>query len=159
MDPETCRETSGAALAPGEPAACPFHDGPRTLDLLLAELCREPVDLLDLALELRSEMAARADAERCLRLLFELRARLDGRRHLALYRVRRWLRRSIRVELRSGPSAAWQVRPLPAGCARLDELVNSCLASLALDSEDWPFLAQVRFVFVAVPQDARAGGL
>ncbi|MBA4136116.1 MAG: hypothetical protein C0518_02225 [Opitutus sp.] len=129
-----------ASIAP----LCPFHDGAATLDGLLAELGVGECELFDLALDLRSLLADGRDAEACLVQLFRLRACLDGRHYLAFYRVRRWVQRRIVAQVRPDRTAPWITRELPLDAARLDELVNSCLASLDLAG---PALPRVRFTF------------
>lgn len=124
---------------------CPFHDGIATLDLLLAELDPRDDALFDAVLDLRS-LATGRDAATCLAQLFKVRALLDGRHYLAFYRVRCWAQRTFRVEVRSHRGEATLLRELPRDGARLDEIVNSSLACLALNGEI-PAGAQVRFVF------------
>ena len=137
-----------AARPPGHTVSCPFHDGPQTLDLLLGELRHDSPELLDLALELRTAMTTGADAERCIHLLFVLRARLAGRHHLAFYRVRTWMQRRIVVEVRPDRASPWRACALPLDCARIDELRNRCLATLATDdASSWPPTAHCRLRF------------
>ncbi len=141
------RDSSIAALTSERSIACPFHDGPQTLDLLLADLRNDAPGLVDLALELRSAMTARADADRCIDLLLTLRARLDGRHHLAFYRVRTWLRRNIVAEVRPDRATPWRTCDLPLDCARYDELINRCLATLVEHEHGWPPTATFRLRF------------
>ena len=128
---------------------CPFHDGAATLDLLLAELDPNDTELFDAALDLRSLCTAQRDATACVRQLFRVRALLDGRHYLAFYRVRCWARRVLRIETRSHGAHPWIVDELPLNCARVDELVNRALASIAgtgAASDN----AQVRFTFATL---------
>ncbi len=139
--------SSAPAVATAARAAgvCVFHDGVATLDLLLAEL--DPADhaLFDAALDLRS-LAAGNDAAACVAQLFRVRTLLDGRHHLAFYRVRCWARRTFRIEVRAYRGAPVHSQSFPLDGARLDEVVNSSLACLARDGE-LPALARVNFVF------------
>lgn len=141
------RDPSWAAAAGERPVACPFHDGPQTVDLLLAELRQEPTALVDLALELRHALTARTDAEHCIRLLFLLRQHLEGRHHLAFYRLRCWVRRLLVAEVRPDRTTPWRSCPLPLDCARYDELRNRCLASLAAGEGRWPSAGYFRLRF------------
>ncbi|MBK8478889.1 MAG: hypothetical protein IPL39_22160 [Opitutaceae bacterium] len=141
------RDPSVVALTSDRAIECPFHDGPQTLDLLLADLRHGAPGLVDLALELRSAMTARADADRCIDLLLTLRARLDGRHHLAFYRVRTWLRRNIVAEVRPDRATPWRTCDLPLDCARYDELMNRCLATLVEHEHGWPPTATFRLRF------------
>jgi hypothetical protein len=75
---------------------------------------------------------------------------LDGRCYLAFYRVRRWARRVLRVQVRSGRGAVWISRELPSDAARVDEIVNTALAA-ASHSGSIPATAQARFVFAVKP--------
>lgn len=127
-------------------AGCLFHDGVATLDLFLAELDPRDTALFDAALDLRSLCAAGADASACVHQLFRVRALLDERHYLAYYRVRCWARRTLRVEVRTGRGAPWISHPLPLNGARLDEVINASLASLAGDDGTIPASAHVRFV-------------
>lgn len=146
MGPPPSRDPAPAP--PGKtPFACPFHDGPQTLDLLLAELRHTSPELLDLALELRSALTAGVDAEACIQLLFTLRGRLAGRHHLAFYRVRAWVRRRLVAEVRPDRASSWRPCPLPLDCARQEELVNRCLATLAAGPHGWPPTATFRLRF------------
>lgn len=124
---------------------CPFHDGPATLDLLLAELDPSEHGLFDAVLDLRS-LAAGHDAAACLAQLFKVRSLLAGRHYLAFYRVRCWARRTFRIEVRSHRGETALVRELPLDCARFGELINSCLACLATRG-DIPAGTHVRCVF------------
>lgn len=146
---------SAPTLTLANSAGCPFHDGAATLDGLMAEIAHErEAALLDLALDLRSLMAEGRDAQACLAQLFTLRARLDGRHYLAFYRVRRWVQRRIVAQVRPDRTSPWMTRELPLDAARLDELVNSSLATLELEHAALP---QVRFAFRAgVPVAAPA---
>lgn len=153
------RDPTVAATALERTVACPFHDGPQTVDLLLAELRTDCIELLDLALELRTSMTARTDAADGLQLLFQLRHRLGGRHHLAFYRVRCWVRRLIVAEVRPDRGSPWLRSPLPLDCARYDELRNRCLATLAGTDGRWPFCAQFRVRFLDRDEaDTGAGG-
>lgn len=125
---------------------CPFHDGAATLDGLLAELDPRDAALFDAALDLRSALSEGQDATAALQRLFRLRSFLGGRHHLAFYRVRHWIRRRIVAQVRAGRTAAWTEVALPLDAARFDELVNTCLATIALDGE-LPAGAHVRFAF------------
>lgn len=125
---------------------CPFHDGAATLDGLLAELDPRDAALFDAALDLRSALSDGPDANAALHQLFRLRAALDGQHHLAFYRVRHWVRRRIVAQVRTGRTAPWTEVALPLDAARFDELVNTCLATVARDG-DLPAGAQVRFAF------------
>lgn len=137
---------SRAAARASAPAnLCPFHDGPATLDLLLAELDPQDRDLFDAVLDLRS-LAASADAAACVAQLFHVRALLAGRHYLAFYRVRCWARRAFRIEIRPNRAAPALVHAFPLDGGRLDEVVNSALAPLATDGT-LPAGAHVRFVF------------
>lgn len=147
MGPSPFRDPSLAALPHERAVACPFHDGPQTLDLLLAELRGDAPELIDLALELRSAMTARVDADRCVHLLLALRARLAGRHHLAFYRVRTWLRRHLIAEVRPDRATPWRTCELPLDCARYDEMINRCLATLAAGTHHWPATALLRLRF------------
>lgn len=141
------RDPLRGADFPAPAVSCPFHDGPQTLDLLLAELRHDSPDLLDSALELRSAMTAGTDPDACIHLLLALRSRLAGRHHLAFYRVRTWLQRRIVAEVRTDRAAPWIACPLPLDCARYEELVNRCLAGLAQSSLGWPTTACLRLRF------------
>lgn len=133
------------ALRAASPELCLFHNGLATLDLFLAELDPRDHALFDAALDLRS-IAASADAAACIEQLFRVRALLDGRHHLAFYRVRCWARRTFRIEVRAQRGAAATVSDFPLDGGRLDEVVNSALAAVAQDGE-LPAGAHVRFVF------------
>ncbi|HLP00438.1 MAG TPA: hypothetical protein VK163_00330 [Opitutaceae bacterium] len=158
MNNPPLRDSAAYPSPPATPVACPFHDGPETLDLLLAELRHSDPSLIDLTLELRSAMTTQADADRCLHLLFTLRSALDGRHHLAFFRVRVWVRRRIVARVRAGRTSPWQLVTLPLDCARYDELVNRCLAALADGTHGWPTTAALEFAFGELPvfSDARA---
>ncbi len=134
-----------AALRAASPELCLFHNGLSTLDLFLAELDPSDRALFDAALDLRS-LAAGRDAATCVAQLFRVRALLDGRHHLAFYRVRCWARRAFRIEVRAHRGAAVTVCDFPLDGARLDEVVNSSLAAVA-ENGDLPASAYVRFVF------------
>ena len=127
---------------------CPFFDGPLSLDLLLAELGPDEAEALDLGLDLRSALAARVDAEACVRLALELRRTLDGAHYLAFYRVRLWLQRLIQVNVRAWRGDAWKGYGLPLNSARVDEIENVCRCAWATETP-WgdPQWAQVRFDF------------
>lgn len=133
------------ALRAASPELCLFHNGLATLDLFLAELDPRDSALFDAALDLRS-LAAGADAAACIEQLFRVRALLDGRHHLAFYRVRCWARRTFCIEVRASRGAPALIRDLPLDGGRLDEVVNSALAAVAQDGE-LPAAAYVRFVF------------
>lgn len=137
------------------PMLCPFHDGAPTLDLFLAELAPQDAELFDAALDLRSLFTAREDAQTCLQQLFRVRRLLAGRHYLAFYRVRRWAHRVIQMEVRAGRGAPWHRRELPLNCARIDEAINTGLASLAED-DVFPAGAHVRFVFAPADDAASA---
>lgn len=139
-----------SALAPVATATCPFHAGPATLDLLLAELDPRDRELFDAALDLRSLFAAEADAAACIAQLFHVRALLGDRHYLAFYRVRCWARRAIRVEVRADRRNPWEPRTLPLDVARMGELVNAALATLASlsPSGEIPAAAHLRFAFI-----------
>jgi hypothetical protein len=131
------------------PARCPFHDGPATLDGLLAELGPDESDALDAALDLRSAVAAGQDAAACVALALRLRHALDGAHYLAFYRVRQWLQRVIAVQVRAWRGAEWMTVRLPLNSARLGEIQNACVAEWSRQHPDVPAdLAQVRFVFL-----------
>ena len=139
-----------ATLAPAPVAAqsvCLFHDGLATLDLLLAELDSAELELFDAVLDLRS-LAAGADATACVAQLFQVRTLLAGRHYLAFYRVRCWARRTFRIEVQAHRGLAPQVHDFPLDAARLDEVTNSVLATVAHRGE-LPAAARVRFVFAA----------
>src|SRR5690606_16387342 len=108
---------------------CPFFDGPLSLDLLLGELGTEDAQALDLALDLRSTIAAGADAGACVDLALRLRRALDGRHYLAFYRVRLWLQRLIVVQVRAWRGDDWKSYPLPLNSARIDEIKNACCST------------------------------
>ena len=138
-------------------SGCPFHDGPPTLDALLAELGCDDLQALDLALDLRCALSAGRDAEGCVRLALDLRHALDGAHYLAFYRVRHWLRRIIAVQVRAW-RGSWQTFPLPLNSARPDEIENACLAAWAAEhGEAGTALTEVRYVFLAAaPRPIRA---
>lgn len=127
---------------------CPFHDGAATLDGLLAELDPRDAALFDAALDLRSALSDGHDATAALQRLFRLRALLGGRHYLAFYRVRRWINRLVVAHVRPGRAAPWRTVELPLDAARLDELTNTCLATLAIDGE-LSAGAHIRFDFRA----------
>lgn len=133
------------SLPATSPGVCLFHDGLATLDGLLAALDPAERDLFDAALDLRSFATAR-DARACAEQLFRVRALLDGRHYLAFYRVRCWARRAFRVEICQHRGDLIARREFPLDGGRLDEVVNSALASVATDGE-LPPAARVRFVF------------
>ncbi len=149
MGYSSSRDPCSATAPSAPPVACPFHDGPETLDLLLAELRQADSAAVDCALELRHAATVQTDADHCLHLLFALRRLLDGRQHLAFYRVRCWMRRLLVAELRPDRLTNWQPCPLPLDCARYDELVNRCLATLADEVGNWPPTAELRLRFVS----------
>ncbi len=132
------------------PARCPFHDGPATLDALLAELTPAEIDALDLALDLRSAIAVERDAGAAVQTALRLRHALDGTHYLAFYRVRQWLQRIIVAQVRAWRGAEWRTYALPLNSARREEIENACLAAWStenpgLDVES----AQVRFAFAS----------
>jgi hypothetical protein len=133
-----------AARPAASPGLCLFHDGLATLDLFLAELDPSDRMLFDAALDLRS-LASSRDAAACVEQLFRVRALLDGRHYLAFYRVRCWARRAFRIEVRAHRGATITVRDFPLDGGRLDEVVNTALAAIAIDGE-LPAGAHVRFV-------------
>jgi hypothetical protein len=134
------------ASAPAALARCPFHDGLVTLDLLLAEIDSGETALFDAALDLRSLCAARSDPAACVEQLFRVRGLLGGRHYLAFYRVRCWAHRAIRIEVRTGRGSPWMAQPFPRDSARLDEVINAALASLATPDGAIPSSAYARFV-------------
>lgn len=149
-------ESQSQLISPvGTVARCPFRDGPSTLDFLLAELSRAGSPALDLALDLRSAVLARADPEHCVRLGLQLRQALDGTHYLAFYRVRLWLQRVIFVQVRGQRGEPWSTFSLPLNSARVAEIENACCAAWALEephrSLEW---AQMRFVFRPLEQPA-----
>ena len=154
MNDPLFRATIPASAATAHQPVCPFHDGPETLDILLAEIPAAESAVLDLALELRQAMTDGRDAEHCLRLLFALRAALDGRYHLAFYRVRCWLRRRLIGEVRLDRGSPWHPCPLPLDCARFDELANRCIAAVAGATGFWPATARLRLRFATAPSPA-----
>lgn len=127
---------------------CPFHDGVATLDAFLAELDPGDTTLFDAALDLRLLAAGGADAGNCVAQLFRVRSLIGGRHYLAYYRVRCWARRALRIDVRSHRNARWESCPFPLDSARLDEVVNGALASLATAGAV-PATAQLRFAFAA----------
>lgn len=141
----THTSSAPATTAAKTSGVCVFHDGVATLDLLLAELDTADRALFDAVLDLRS-LAAANDAAACVAQLFRVRALLQGRHHLAFYRVRCWARRTFRIEVRAHRGAPVLSQSFPLDGARLDEVVNSSLACLARDGE-LPALARVNFVF------------
>lgn len=135
---------------------CPFHDGPATLDLLLAELDPHDTPLFDAVLDLRSAATSATDATACAELLFRVRALLDGRHHLAFYRVRCWAQQALRIEVRANRQGNWVVHELPLNSGRLEEVVNSALATLEDSAGEIPFTARVRFVFAGSAETTAA---
>lgn len=127
-------------------APCPFLSGLGTIDLLLAELNSAETSLFDAVLDLRSLVAAGTDAAAFVEQLFRVRALLDGRHHLAFFRIRRWAQHGLQLEVRADRRGPWQRREFPLNCARLDELINGALASLELAPSTAP-AAHVRFRF------------
>jgi hypothetical protein len=125
---------------------CPFHDGAATLDLLLAELDPLETEVFDAVLDLRSLAAAHDDATACIAQLFRVRRLLAGRHYLAFYRVRCWARRTLRVEVRASRCAPWNACEFALDAARLDEVVNTALATLA-HAGAVPAGAHARIVF------------
>lgn len=135
---------------PGTVSRCPFHDGPLTLDALLAELAPEETAALDLGLDLRQAMVARSDAVECVTLALRLRHALAGRHYLAFYRLRHWLRRVIAVQARAWRGHEWTTFELPLNSARLDEIENACRAAWTVAYPATCAEAlRVRFVFRA----------
>ncbi|MEJ1972893.1 MAG: hypothetical protein WDM96_10670 [Lacunisphaera sp.] len=141
----TSSSVARESLRPASPELCLFHNGLATLDLFLAELDPRDHALFDAALDLRS-FAAGTDAAACIEQLFRVRALLDGRHYLSFYRVRCWARRTFRIEVRAHRGAALHVCDFPLDGGRLDEVVNSSLATVSIDGE-LPAFACVRFVF------------
>jgi hypothetical protein len=84
--------------------------------------------------------------------LYHLRTCLDGRHYLSFYRVRCWVHRHVRAEVRQWRGAPWTATALPRDCGRLDAAVNTCLAALASGSDGWHNTARVRFRFVSADQ-------
>lgn len=144
---QTTHFSSPPAAFDASPVRCPFHDGPETLDGLLAEVHPSENALLDAALDLRHALSRRDDAETVLVQLFRLRRLLDGRHYLAFYRLRCWLQRLIVVQARAHRGEPWQTFPLPLNGARLDEVIDSALARLTAPGCEVPGCAHVRFVF------------
>lgn len=142
--------TMAFASPPGTASRCPFHDGPLTLDALLAELGAGNANTLDLALDLRHGLARREDAETCVQLALQLRHALRDAHYLAFYRVRLWLRRIVAVQVRARRDSRWSSFPLPLNSARLEEIENACIAAWAVENPQCSTgLIQVRFVFRA----------
>lgn len=133
--------------SPRPATGCPFHDGHLTIDLLLGELDKDETAAQDTALDLRQALSSGEDAAACVDLLFQLRACIGERHYLAFYRVRCMLWQSICAQVRPSRSSPWLDCHVPQGCARTDELINSCLASLADEEGLWPSTALVRFIF------------
>jgi hypothetical protein len=131
------------------PSRCPFHDGPATLDALLAELATgNSPDALDLALDLRCALVERIDADACVALALRLRRTLNGAHYLAFYRVRLWMQRVIAVQVRGWRGDDWTTFDLPLNSARTDEIENACRSAWAIAREIEPTeWTQVRFVF------------
>jgi len=129
---------------------CPFHDGVATLDLLLAELDPQDTELFDAVLDLRTMSAAVTEPAACVEQLLRVRRILAGRHYLAFFRVRCWARRTFRIEVRGSRTLPWLSRELPLDCARIDELLNSSLATVANADGEIPTSAHVRFAFAAV---------
>jgi hypothetical protein len=140
------RRANAGTVASSGVSRCPFHDGPATLDLLLAELDTRETELFDVVLDLRSLCSAGEDADACVAQLFRVRALLDGRHYLAFYRVRCWARRAFRLEVRAGRDEAWSAHEFPLDGGRLEEVINAALAPLAFDGV-LPATARVRFRF------------
>lgn len=126
------------------PALCPFHDGPETLDGLLAEIDPENVRLIDAVLDLRFLLREGGDLAAAMRQVFVVRSLLEERHYLAFYRVRRWLGRTVHIEYRGGPGEAWSAAALPLGAARIEEVAHACGAALAQGGE-YPPRLEVRF--------------
>lgn len=139
-----------SATLPPSPATtervCPFREGRETVDMLLAEI--RDGEQLDAVLDLRSLIDAREDAGACVAQLFRVRGLLDGRHYLAFYRVRCWMRRLIVARVRPDRRTPWTTLQLPLGSARLNEVINTCLAATATNG-DIPPAACVEFAFAA----------
>lgn len=120
--------------------------GSEAVDDLLRELGSGETDAADAALDLRLALAGRSDAGACLETFLRLRGLLDGRHALAFFLVCHCLRRSVSAQVRATRGAAWETRALPVDAARFEEVVNGCLASVAIGGE-FPPRAEVRFVF------------
>jgi hypothetical protein len=127
-------------------AQCPFHDGLATLDLFLAELDPRETALFDAALDLRALASARTDGDACVAQLFHVRMLLDGRHHLAFYRVRCWANRALRIACRSHRGADWITSEFAPGAGSVNEVVNTALAGIC-SGEVIPASAHARFVF------------
>lgn len=140
--------TAARKAAPKTAVALPLQDGATVIDLLLQELNPHDTVLIDAALDLRFAATVGNHAGRSVRHLFRLRQLLAGRHYPAFYRVRCWATRALRVEVRAERCARWRGCELPLNCARLDEVVNTALASLAQDGAIPPG-AHVRFAFAA----------
>ena len=143
-DPKSASTSSVSPLA-----QCPFHDGPATLDGLLAVLDPRDTALFDAALDLRALVSAREDADACVEQLLRLRARLDEQHYLAFYRVRCWAQRELQIQVRAHRHAVWVKRDLPLDGARIDEIINTALAALAVDGVI-PDAAHARFAFAPI---------
>jgi hypothetical protein len=133
-------------FAESRSSLCPFHDGAPTLDLLLAELDPAERELFDAVLDLRSLFIGGGDAHECVNQLFHVRYLLGGRHYLAFYRVRCLAARTFRVQVRADRGSPWIERAFPVDGARIDEVLNDAVASLASEAQ-LPEFAQARIVF------------
>ncbi|PTX96464.1 hypothetical protein [Opitutus sp. ER46] len=124
----------------------PCDETTRAIDGLLAAINPHDRHLVDAVLDLRAAFRAGNDANTCVAQLFQVREWLDGRHHLAFFRVRDAARRALRVEVRTEPGAPWIPRELPLNAVRIDEALNSALACLAAN-DMIPPTADGRFVF------------
>jgi hypothetical protein len=138
------------SVAPTLPAARAipgsYQEGAVAFDQLLADVNSHDARLVDAILDLRSVCLAGIDAEACMTQLFHVRHLLGGRHYLSFYRIRRWARRSLSIEVRADRWASWLSCSFPLNCARLDEAVNTAIAArLPHGPGDGP--PEVRFVF------------
>jgi hypothetical protein len=148
------RSRRRATAGPSRVVGCPFHDGPATLDALLAEIGPGGGAALDLALELRYAFHQTRDAALCVALALRLRAALGEDHYLALYRVRHWLPRALAIEVRAHRGDAWSRLTLPFHAAPVDGgLEAACVRQWA---EERPgrhaASAQRRYVFTAAAE-------
>jgi hypothetical protein len=150
---------SRAAPGPSRVVGCPFHDGPATLDALLAEIGPGGGAALDLALELRYAFHQTRDAAACVALATRLRAALGEDHYLALYRVRHWLARTLAIEVRAHRGDEWTRLSLPFHAAPIaGGLEAACVAQWAQDRPGrHAASAQRRYVFTtaAAPVPSR----